>query len=332
MNRQIAILRDAVTKIVPMIAGKGIRVTQLGAQAFVRYDGNGKIIQVNIPHLPDNADDALILAIQGFIDHEVGHVLFTDPKSLPDGGKRGAELAEARGLTKQAGSANMNMLANIVEDPFVEREMQKRFPGSHFNLARLYDVFLEKLTIPALAKSVGKPADEFGVLLVPIVRAWAGQKVFQDFLAKGKHWDHPLVKAFTDEVSPALRARCASAKNSTQTLDVAEEFFKILHPEKPPAPPAPAPKNEEQQEGSSSGKPGEGQGGGKGASKKKQEQKDDADAGEKAAKPEKFEKNKDDPAKSDPDDAPGSSGGADDDLEQDDSKSGADGEEDKSED
>ncbi len=73
------ILREVVVKITQLLAGMGLQVTQRGTKAFVGTNKRThKPEVVNIPYLPDNASKELILAIQGFIDHEVAHILETD--------------------------------------------------------------------------------------------------------------------------------------------------------------------------------------------------------------------------------------------------------------
>lgn len=78
MNERVLILRDAVVKITQMLSGKGIKVTQRGVSASVQCDANGRPAVVNLPYLPDNATEELCSAIQGFLDHEVAHILFSD--------------------------------------------------------------------------------------------------------------------------------------------------------------------------------------------------------------------------------------------------------------
>ena len=76
MNPRVIELREVVTKLVPLLAGKGLRVTQIGSNAYVRTNlRTRKPELVNIPMIPDNAQDDFIQAIQGFIDHEIAHVL-----------------------------------------------------------------------------------------------------------------------------------------------------------------------------------------------------------------------------------------------------------------
>jgi hypothetical protein len=238
---EIRLLRDVVQKVVPMIAGRGVRVTQLGAQAYVRQDPRThQVVQVNIPHIPDDATLKLVQATQGFIDHECGHVLFTDFKKSDDIKRIAHEIADDQKLDRNQTHKRLHMLDNIVEDPFVERKMRERFPGATWNLDRLFEVFVTRITEPELRKAK-TDEDRFGILVVPTIRALAGQKFFQDWMTAGKHWDDPLVKAMIDRMSPAMRKELTASKTSWDNLDVATQLYHILHPAPPIAPPPPPP-------------------------------------------------------------------------------------------
>lgn len=227
MNDEIRILREVVVKVTQLLAGKGLEVTQRGTQAFVATDPRTlKPKSVNIPFIPDNATKDLILAIQGFIDHEVGHVLETD-------------WAVVLKAVKMKG--NFHSLWNLAEDPFIERKMMKRFSGSGYNMERLHEFFIFDITTPALDKALA--AEDwmrcFSVLMVPYARAWAGQRLFQQFVKEGDYLNHP-------EIGPMLRRiehlapEFAKVECSQDSLDLAIKLDEALKPP-PPAPPIPAP-------------------------------------------------------------------------------------------
>jgi cobalamin biosynthesis protein CobT len=234
-------LREVVKKLIPMIIARGITVTQVGAQAFVATDKvTLRPVRVNIPHLPDDADERLVDAIQGFIDHELGHVFDTDWKAVAESEKRGAagkRPANAKMTPKQAG-AFMSQVHNVVEDPYVERKMSERFRGSAYNVDKLHDIFIEKISKPAIDRAK-TPQDRFGCIFVPLVRAWAGQTKFRDFLTDNGYDKDPLVVAFTKLVPDSVKARIGKTRNSWETLEIAEILFDYMHPEPPPPPALP---------------------------------------------------------------------------------------------
>ncbi|WP_342234554.1 cobaltochelatase CobT-related protein [Inquilinus sp. OTU3971] len=212
MNLEIAILREVVTKVTGLLAGRKITVTQRGTQAFVEPDPKtGKPKRVNIPYLPDNASQELLVAIQGFIDHEIGHVLDTDFKVSAAAGKQGAVV---------------HSMWNIVEDTFVERQMQKRFPGASWNLQRLHNFFTREITDKLLVEAAGDERRLYSALIVPAVRAWSGQQHFIDYMEDKWHLiEEPVARigALKDEVS--------KVRSSQDSLDLA---LKIIAATKPP--------------------------------------------------------------------------------------------------
>ncbi|TDW20534.1 cobalamin biosynthesis protein CobT [Rhizobium azibense] len=234
MNNDIVILREAIKKIIPMLAGKGLTVTQMGTQAYVQpHPVTGLPYRVNIPLLPDNAEPDFVFAIQGFIDHEVAHVLFTD------------FLYKAHEKSRR-----LHNLHNIVEDTMIERLMGNEFPGSKKNISRLGKYFLQNVTAVAIAKAQSKQ-DEFDYLLVVLMRALAGHAEFQEFMDDNNYWDHELVKEFMKRFSKASQKKMPLLASTEETYEIALEVEAILYPPPPPAPPQPEP--EEQDEDDSQG-------------------------------------------------------------------------------
>ena len=255
MNRDIQILREAVTKVVQMLAQiPGLKVTQRGSQAFVQTDKKTlKPILVNIPFIPDDASQDLILAIQGFLDHEVAHILYTKWEAVRDA----YAVSDMLGLTH-----------NIVEDTFIERKITKDFPGCGHNLSQLHDFFIRKITQPALDKLDEMVRDgdldpkdlekeRFNVILVPLVRAWSGQHVFADFLKDNGHYDNPFVKNLVAKMPPAEIIKVAKVPDSFEALRLAKIILAIIQPPAPPAQqqaPQPQPKQQSSSQQKQDGK------------------------------------------------------------------------------
>jgi cobalamin biosynthesis protein CobT len=278
MNRDIIELREVVQKLVPLLAGKGLTVTQRGSQAYVTTNPRTKQPEtVNIPNIPDNANPEFISAIQGFIDHEVAHVLHTDWNWY--GGKGGMSEADLRNPKKRA---FMNT-HNIIEDVMIEREMCKTFPGSARNISTTRKWFLAKITDEAL-KGVKDPKEQFRYIIVPLMRALGDHEEMQEWMDKRGFWKHPLVEEMLKLMKPATLQLLKDATTTKETLAVAEEVHdilqgKILPP--PPAPPAPEKKEEK--------KPAEPK---KGKSKDKPEKEADEGEGERDHKDKSDEKEK----------------------------------------
>ncbi|MBO6508748.1 MAG: hypothetical protein JJ979_09775 [Roseibium sp.] len=196
-----------------MLAGKGLKVTQQGTQAYVRT--NSQTLEpevVNIPYIPDNASQELIIAIQGFIDHEVAHVLFTIWEAIAESYKRGSDIAQ---------------LTNIIEDPFIEREIGKKYPGSPSNIKSLHRFFIERITKPAL-EQLEDEMDIWGVLIVPIIRALSGQKVFDDFLRDEGHYERQVVKDWFARVPKDVLDRIPNVKTTWDSLEIAQAIWDAM--------------------------------------------------------------------------------------------------------
>lgn len=236
VNNRVLILREAITRIIPMLTQRSVKVTQQGTQAYVSYNRRTlEIERVNLPYIPDDADDTLLDATQGFLDHEVGHILFTDQK-----------------IVLKAEKQHVHSLHNMIEDTFVERRMGEQFPGCGANLSKMHGFFLTEY-IDAQLKE--KPEHAAAILMVVAIRAWAGQPAFVDYMSD--KWE--LMKDVTDRLGKDFPGMVRNVKSSQDGLAVALEAKKRLEPKKPPvpAPPPPPAPPEPPSAPESSGEPGD---------------------------------------------------------------------------
>lgn len=204
MNERVLILRDAIVKITQMLSGKSIKVTQRGVNAFVKSDSAGRPVLVNLPFLPDNATEELCLAIQGFLDHEVAHILFSDFS-----------------LLEEAQKAGCHSMLNMIEDARIEKMMAARFSGCGHNLAVTGKFFLDKYTVPAMqeAASAGNANGVIAVLMVPLIRAMSGQFVFKEFVKDKMHILDPIYAKISD-----LEEKIENCGSTREALDLAKEI------------------------------------------------------------------------------------------------------------
>lgn len=204
MNERVLILRDAVVKITQMLSGKGIQVTQRGVNAYVKSDRAGKPVLVNLPYLPDNATEELCLAIQGFLDHEVAHILFSDFSLLEEAHKAGCQS-----------------MLNMIEDARIEKAMAKRFAGCGHNLTVTGKFFLDKYTVPAMqeAAAAGNANGVIAVLMVPLIRAMSGQFIFKEFVKDKMHILDPIYAKISD-----LEEKIENCGSTREALDLAKEI------------------------------------------------------------------------------------------------------------
>lgn len=204
INTPVSIIRQSIGAVTQILSGQNIRVYQRGLEARVEYnERTGRAERVVLPYLPDDASEDLILAVQGFLDHEVGHLLFTDNSVLMDIGHDSEWL----------------MMQNYLEDPFVEKMMQGKFQGSKRTISLLHDFFIARTIDPAFKKltSESSPLQSFGVLLPCITRAWHGMPKFQEYMRD--KWD--LVKPIMDKLPADIEERVAAVKCTRDNIELA---------------------------------------------------------------------------------------------------------------
>lgn len=207
MSKDIQIIRQSIGRVVNMLTNRAIKVTQRGTGAYVQYDKRtGDIELVNIPYLADDSTKEFVAAVQGFLDHEVGHVLHSNSKVLKKAVAAGQRVAN---------------LANIIEDVYVERKMAETFQGSGSNLETLRGFYLEKMARPKIdaALEAGDTETALGYTTVIAFRAWGGQKIAQDFMRNPAL--QLLIKPVADKLGPDLIARIGKCDSSQQCLDLA---------------------------------------------------------------------------------------------------------------
>ena len=216
MNERVLILREAVVKITQMLSGQGIKVTQRGVNAYVQCDPKGRPILVNLPYLPDNATEELCLAIQGFLDHEVAHIMFSDFT-----------------LIEKAQKAGCHSMLNMLEDARIEKCMAQKFAGCGHNLSNTGKFFLDKYTTPMMQEAAanGDANKVIGVLMVPLIRAMAGQQVFKEYVKDKMHILQPVHDKIAD-----LAEKIENAASTAECFELAKEIEKRLRSgEKPPS-------------------------------------------------------------------------------------------------
>ena len=197
-----------------MLTEKQIKVTQQGVSAFVEYHPKThKIKRVNVPYINDDASDEFIAAVQGFLDHEVGHVLFSDQSVL---------------FQIKDEPAALKNLDNLIEDVYIERKMSQKFTGSTYNLEQVRSFFLTKITAPAIVKALAvkdlKTAKAYAI--VAAFRAWGGQSAAIDFIKDPEI--AALIKDLRASIPDDLIARLKTVDNSHEVLQLAREIHKAM--------------------------------------------------------------------------------------------------------
>lgn len=217
MNDRIAILRQAITAVTQSLSNTDVQVTQAGLEAYVRADETGKPVQVNLPYVPDNADESLIDAIQGFLDHEVAHILFSDFTA-----------------TSKIRDKHLHTIVNVLEDARIEKEMANKYRGCGINLRNTGEFFLENLIQPDFENLVEKGAsqEEFiGQLISPLLRGMSGQEQHKEYMKdKLIH-----VQDFYDKIAD-LEPKMQTLSSTADVINMAKTIIERIKDETPPEP------------------------------------------------------------------------------------------------
>ncbi|MDV5570631.1 porphyrin biosynthesis protein [Klebsiella pneumoniae] len=209
--KEVQDFRDSVKRVVGLLSGKNIPVAECGDTAYVRYNKKGEPVMVNIPSIPDDASPALMNAIRGFLDHEVGHLLFTDEK-----------------VVKKMRNTKAFGLWNALEDVYIERRMSEVFTGSRRNLLSTRNLMIDKYFNPHIKKAVAMCRGDQRELFQSSssVRFYAdGQPTFADFMEE--HWrliDKPIAVLKEFGVDEAVRRM----DSTEDCVKVAAAMAKIL--------------------------------------------------------------------------------------------------------
>lgn len=206
--RKVDILRGKLEKLVHLLTEKKIKVTNRGSEVFVEYDArSGNIKRMNLPYISDDATEEFMEAIEGYLDHEVGHVLFTEQRLMVTARK----------------TPFLPAIFNAVEDSYIERKMIERFAGSKYNIGKTADLFKKVYLDPAVAQN----GDEFemaSTLLVPAIRAWSGDVHFAGYMEDKWHLVPTLVLRLEKYAKTAL----PKIQSTKESLEVAKKLLSLL--------------------------------------------------------------------------------------------------------
>ncbi|MGR9740154.1 cobaltochelatase CobT-related protein [Escherichia coli] len=214
--KEVQDFRDCVKRVVAMLSGKQIPVAERGNEAYVRYNRRGEPVLVNIPSIPDDASPTLMNAVRGFLDHEVAHILFTEPKVAMQ--------------MRERGKAPSTGLWNALEDVFIERRMGQVFNGTRRNLLATQSLVIDKYFRNKIPEAVlachGDQRELFlKFFLCPVVRAWDGQSPFIDFMEE--HW-HLIEKPVALLKEHCIDVAVRNMSNTEDCVKVAAAIAQIM--------------------------------------------------------------------------------------------------------
>jgi len=224
LNPHEAALESKCERIARIITRQyGVKVKIEGGRAYI--DLENKVIV--LPHMKGDALEHVAGMIDGFLDHECSHAIFTDGSLVIDTAK---------------GDRALWNFWNVIEDSWVEREMGKRFIGCGQNLRRLNEAVMKQ------NREHWDSADGIQKLATAMAECWRGLSCPDDFYGDPVVGD--LLRALDPEVQAGYKI------TSTQgALDLARRILDKIQSMSPPPP---------QPQGSEENQPEEGEGDGQG--------------------------------------------------------------------
>ena len=164
----INVLRQSIEPIANMLAGKNVKVAFDYDTKFPQTIFDRKGITIKLPMLSDKTPASVLEALQGSVDHEVGHAIWS------------ADQVHLKIKDKLS-----MVMYNTVEDARIEREMRKLFRGSAFNLSRMARTVVNEKFINHLREcAVKKPAMFKSMGTLFYLQASEGVAVYQETIEK----------------------------------------------------------------------------------------------------------------------------------------------------
>lgn len=192
----------SMSKLASMLGARyGVKVQVSGTGAFTDYSGKSPII--NLPLVTAERGQEVLL--RGYIDHEAGHVRYTNREIF----------ARVQRVYLE------KTLWNICEDVYIERRMSAAFRGCGQNLRRIAIVLFRGKIEPTTCEPVLEQALSYilyGCRSIPVQELRPEAAVLRDAFP----W--PSILPELDK----LIARSAVTKNSAECLSLAEEMEVLI--------------------------------------------------------------------------------------------------------
>ena len=194
----------SMSKLASMLGARyGVKVQVSGTGAFTDYRGKSPII--NLPLVTAERGQEVLL--RGYIDHEAGHVRYTNRKIFNNARVQRVYLVKT--------------LWNICEDVYIERRMSAAFRGCGQNLRRIAIILFRGKIEPTTSEPVLEQALSYilyGCRSIPVQELRPEAEVLRDAFP----W--PSILPELDK----LIARSAVTKSSAECLSLAEEMEGLI--------------------------------------------------------------------------------------------------------
>ena len=204
MTTDTGLFINSMSKLASMLGARyGVKVQVSGTGAFTDYRGKSPII--NLPLVTAERGQEVLL--RGYLDHEAGHVRYTNRKIFSNARVQRDYLVKT--------------LWNICEDVYIERRMSAAFRGCGQNLRRIAIVLFRGKIEPTTSEPVLEQALSYilyGCRSIPIQELRPEAVVLRDAFP----W--PSILSELDK----LIARSVVTKNSAECLSLAEEMEGLI--------------------------------------------------------------------------------------------------------
>lgn len=197
MRQQEALLETAFQKIARIISSQyNINVVIRGTRAYIDM----KTRTIVLPSLDSDAVKGIEAVLDGLLDHEVGHALFTDEKAVQDAklGPQGQPVW------------------NAIEDPMVERRLSERYYGCGQNLDAANDILFAR---------VEKTWEKMGAwtrLVMALCAVADGRRGVEDYTGD------PLIGKLVQLLEPEI-LESRLARTTADSIKVAKKILEKLH-------------------------------------------------------------------------------------------------------
>lgn len=157
---------------------------------------------ITLPSLPDKIPEDMILMLRGYLDHEVGHIAFTDFKAY-------------RKLPK---NKTEQFALNAIEDIRIELAMENIWKGCKVNFERAHDYTTDKIINPdKRRKKTAVKWEDYDAVT----------KIFILFISAARYgFDVPILADHSIEYMPIID-EMAYEIDETQTLESTEEAYEL---------------------------------------------------------------------------------------------------------
>ena len=214
-----------VLNCLPLLAS--VLGNQYGVEVRIGGDRaatNGKVIL--LPSLPMDADSKLLTLARGYLDHESGHIRYTDHAAV--------NAAQMDAVTK--------FLWNSIEDWRIERRMGELFPGCRQNLRWLMrHLFLENRDQDAEKAEVKTPAFSILNYVLFTVRAWDVPELIalKQEERRKLNTDFPGIAVQLDRILDRVRQYCPDTQTAIAYAHELAECIRNWMPASPENPATP---------------------------------------------------------------------------------------------